>query len=64
MSGTSSYGISTPRSPRAIITASATSRIASNDSTAGRVSILATIAWTVLAEQPAKRDDVVRPADE
>ena len=43
MIGTSSYGSSTPRSPRAIITASATSRIASKSSIAGRVSILATI---------------------
>ena len=41
--GTSSYGSSTPRSPRAIITASTTSRIASKLSTAGRVSIFATI---------------------
>ena len=39
----SSIGSSTPRSPRATITASATSRICSKPSTAGRVSILATI---------------------
>ena len=43
MIGTSSYGSSTPRSPRAIITASTTSRIASKSSMAGRVSIFATI---------------------
>ena len=42
--GTSSNGSSRPRSPRAIITPSATAAIASNPSTAGRVSILATIA--------------------
>ena len=41
--GISSIGSSTPRSPRATIAASATSRIRSKSSTAGRVSIFATI---------------------
>ena len=43
MIGTSSYGTSTPRSPRATMTASATPQMASKSSTAPRVSIFAMI---------------------
>ncbi len=50
--GTCSTGISTPRSPRATITASAAARMASMCSTAWRVSILATILVSLPSSSP------------
>ena len=62
MWGTSSSGIRTPRSPRATITASATSTMASRSATASGVSILATSIGTAEPSRRARRSAASRTA--